>query len=69
MSAFALQVPGPLRIGVGASAREALLLADELERVLRLDERAHEIVRYRIGGGLAQRMRPGTVGCFAFPTS
>jgi fatty acid-binding protein DegV len=69
MAGFALDHPGPLRIGVGASAREALPFADDLERALRDHGRELEIVRYRIGGGLAQRMQPGTVGCFAFPTT
>jgi hypothetical protein len=26
-----------------------------------------ELVRYRIGAGLAPRMLPGTVGCFVVP--
>ncbi len=71
VDAMARQVlarPGRLRIGVGASAREALPLADALERALRAADRGIELVRYRIGAGLAHRMRPGTVGCFAFPT-
>lgn len=71
MAGYLLDRPGPLRIGVGASAREALPLADELERALwdagRPGGRVVEVVRYRIGAGLAPRMRPGTVGCFVVP--
>lgn len=67
MARYALSRPGRLRIGVGAGAREALPLADELERVLGGAEREIELVRYRIGAGLAPRMRPGTVGCFVVP--
>jgi len=67
MARYALRRPGRLRIGVGASAREALPLADELEHVLRSAGREIELVRYRIGAGLAPRMRPGTVGCFVVP--
>jgi hypothetical protein len=69
MAAHALARPGPLRIGVGAGAREALPVADALEHALRAGDGRVEIVRYRIGAGLAQRMRPGTVGCFTFATS
>ncbi|MEO5900455.1 MAG: DegV family protein [Ilumatobacteraceae bacterium] len=67
MAGYVLSRPGRLRIGVGAGAREALPLADELELALRSAEREIELVRYRIGAGLAQRMRPGTVGCFFVP--
>jgi fatty acid-binding protein DegV len=67
MVGHVLAHPGELRIGVGAGAREALPLADALEAALRATGRAAELVRYRIGAGIAQRMRPGTVGCFAFP--
>ena len=67
MAGWALERPGRLRIGVGAGAREALQLADELERVLCSAEREVELVRYRIGAGLAPRMLPGTVGCFVVP--
>jgi Uncharacterised protein, DegV family COG1307 len=69
MAGHVLSQPGPLRIGVGAGAREALALADDLELALRGTGREIELVRYRIGAGVAQRMRPGTVGCFAFPAS
>lgn len=67
MARYALSRPGRLRIGVGAGSREALPLADWLERALCSAGREIELVRYRIGAGLAQRMRPGTVGCFIVP--
>jgi hypothetical protein len=67
MAGHVLGRAGALRIGVGAGAREALPLADELELALRAVGRPIELIRYRIGAGMAQRMRPGTVGCFAFP--
>jgi fatty acid-binding protein DegV len=67
MARFVLDRPGRLRVGVGAGAREALPLADDLERVLCNSDREVELVRYRIGAGLAPRMRPGTVGCFVVP--
>lgn len=53
-----------LRIGVGAAGAEAVALADRLAASLEGVERPLEIVRYRIGAGVARRLRPGTVGCF-----
>ena len=53
-----------LRVGVGAAGAEAVPLADRLAAVLAASGRELELVRYRIGAGVAQRLRPGTVGCF-----
>lgn len=55
---------GALRVGVGAAGAEAVPLADDLAKRLSTSGRAIELVRYRIGAGVAQRLRPGTVGCF-----
>jgi hypothetical protein len=53
-----------LRVGVGAAGTEAVALADRLAAELEGADRPLEIVRYRIGAGVARRLRPGTVGCF-----
>ena len=53
-----------LRVGVGAAGAEAVALADQLAADLAGAERPLELVRYRIGAGVARRLRPGTVGCF-----
>ncbi|MFT3851741.1 MAG: DegV family protein [Ilumatobacteraceae bacterium] len=64
MAAYALRTPGPLRVGVGAAGAEAVPLADQLASNLVAAGRELELVRYRIGAGVARRLRPGTVGCF-----
>jgi hypothetical protein len=64
IAAQVLRDPGRLRVGVGAAGAEAVPLADQLAGELVASGRDLELVRYRIGAGVAQRLRPGTVGCF-----
>jgi fatty acid-binding protein DegV len=67
MAAQALSTDGQLRVGVGAAGSEAVGLADLLAEQLTASARPMELVRYRIGAGVAKRLRPGTVGCFVVP--
>lgn len=64
IAAQVLRDHGRLRVGVGAAGAEAVPLADQLAAELVASGRELELVRYRIGAGVAQRLRPGTVGCF-----
>ncbi len=64
MAAQVLRGDGRLRVGVGAAGAEAVPLANALATVLAASGRDLDLVRYRIGAGVAARLRPGTVGCF-----
>jgi fatty acid-binding protein DegV len=64
MAAHVLRDPEPRRVGVGAAGAEAVPLADQLASNLLAAGSELELVRYRIGAGIAYRLRPGTVGCF-----
>ena len=68
MTELALACDGELRVGVGAAGREALPLADRVAEQLR-DSGRVDLVRYRIGAGVAQRLPGGTVGCYVFPVA
>ena len=57
----------PRRVGIGAAGPQAVPVADALAARLAASADPPELVRYRIGAGVARRLRPDTVGCFIVP--
>jgi DegV family protein with EDD domain len=58
-----------INVAIGIADRQGWRLSLALERILGVEPRVREMVRYRIGPSIGARTGPGTAGAFFYPVA